>query len=209
MDGTESAKWNIVMKEEINALERNKTLDMVELPKGRKVVGCKWVYKLKKGVDDKVERYKSRLMEKGYFEKEGIYFHGKFSPVVKLVSICGVLALVVLLDLELEKLDVKTTFLHGYLDEEIYMEQPKMFVHDCKKIFVFKLKKSLYGLKQSPRQWYKKFDFFMVSQNFTRSEYNHYVYSKSLNGIFIILVLYVDDMLVARKIMVEINMLKA
>jgi hypothetical protein len=80
---------------------------------------------MKKGVDDKVERYKARLVAKGYSQKEGIDFHEIFSPIVKLVSIRVVLALVSLLDLELEKLDVKTTFLHGYLDEEIYMEQPK------------------------------------------------------------------------------------
>jgi hypothetical protein len=210
MDVIESAKWKIAMKEEMDALEKNKTWDLVELPKGRKVVGCKWVYKLKKGVDDKVERYKARLVEKGYSQMKGIDFHEIFSPVVKLVSICVVLALVALLDLELEQLDVKTTFLHGDLDEEIYMEQPKGFVQDHKRRFVCKLKKSLYGLKQSPRQWYKKFDSFMVSQNFTRSEYDHCVYFKSLkNGIFIILVLYVDDMLVARKNMVEINRLKA
>jgi hypothetical protein len=98
------------MKEEMDALERNKTWDLVELPKDRKVVGCKWVYKLKKGVDDKVERYKARLVAKGYSQKEGIDFHEIFSPVVKLVSIRVVLALVALLDLELEQLDVKTIF---------------------------------------------------------------------------------------------------
>jgi hypothetical protein len=118
-------------------------------PKGKE--GC-WLQvglQTEKGVDDKVERYKERLVEKGYSQKEGIDFHEIFSPVVKLVSIHVVLALVVLLDLELEKLDVKTTFLHGDLDEEIYMEQPKGFVQDHKRRFVCKLKKSLYGLKQS------------------------------------------------------------
>ena len=89
---------------------------------------------------------------------EGIDYHEIFSPVVKLVYICIVLALVALLDLELEKLDVKTTFLHGDLDEEIYMEQPESFVQHHKGRLVCKLKKSLYGLKQSPRKWYKKFD---------------------------------------------------
>ena len=89
------------------------------------------------------------------------------------------------------------------------MEQPEGFVQDLNKRFVCKLKKSLYGLWQSLRQWYKKFDSFMVSQNFTRSEYDHFVYFKKLeNDIFIILVLYVDNILVARKIMVEINMSK-
>jgi hypothetical protein len=83
---------------------------------------------LKKGVDDKVERYKARLVAKGYSQKEGIDFHEIFSRVVKIVSIRIVLALVALLDLELEQLDVKTSFLHGYLDEEIYMEQRQGFV---------------------------------------------------------------------------------
>jgi hypothetical protein len=92
-------------------------------PRDKKTVGCKWVYKLKKGVDDKVKRYKARLVAKGYSQKECIDFHEIFSPVVKTISIRIVLALVALLDLELEQLDVKTAFLHGYLDEEIYMEQ--------------------------------------------------------------------------------------
>ena len=99
------------------------------------------------------------------------------------------LALVALLRLELEQLDVKTAFLHEDLDEEIYMEQPEDFVQHHKGILVCKLKKSLYGLKQSPRKWYKKFDYFMVSQVYTRSEYDHCLYFKKLNDIFIILVL--------------------
>jgi hypothetical protein len=121
-----------------------------------------------------------------------------------------VLALVVSLDLELEQLDVKIAFLHGNLDEEIYMEQPEGFVQNHNKKFVCRLKKSLYGMRQLPRQWCKKFESFMMSQNYTRSEYDHYVYFKKLhNGIFIILVLYVDDMLLARKLITEINRLKA
>jgi hypothetical protein len=120
-----------------------------------------------------------------------------------------VLALVALLDLELEELDVKTSFLHGDLDEEIYMEQLEGFVQNRNKKFVCSLQKSLYGLRQSPRKWYKKFEPFKVRQNYTRSEYDHCVYFKKLNnGIFIILLLYVDDMLLARKNIIEINRLK-
>jgi len=89
------------------------------------------------------------------------------------------------------------------------MDQPEGFVQGRNRRLVCKLRKSLYGLRQSPRQWYKKFDSFMVSQNFIRSEYDHSVYFKSFNGIFIILVLYVDDMLIASKSMEEINRLKA
>ena len=112
------------MKEEMDSLEKNKTWELVKLPKDRKTVGCKRVFKLKKGVDGKVERYKARLVTKGYSQMEGIDYHDIFSPVVKLVSIHIVSELVALLDLELEKIDVKKDFLHGYLDEEIYMEQP-------------------------------------------------------------------------------------
>ena len=175
MKESKSVKWKLEMKEEMDALEKNKIWDLVEVPKDIKVVGCKWVYKLKKGVDDKVAKHKRRLVEKWYFQKEGIDFHKKNSPVVKLVSIRLVLALVALLDLELEELDAKTTFLHGDLDEDIYMEQPEGFGQNKKGILVSKLRNSFYGLKKSPRQWYKKFDSFMVSQNFIRSEYDHSV----------------------------------
>jgi hypothetical protein len=115
------------------------------------------------------------LITKGYSQKEGIDFHEIFSTVVKLVSVRDVLALVALLDLELEKLDVKTTFLHGDLDEDVYMEQSQRFVHVHNKRFVCKINNSLYSLRQSPMQIYKKFDSFMVSLNFTRSEYDHCV----------------------------------
>ena len=129
---------------------------------------------------------------------------------MKLVSIRILLALVALYDLKLEHLDVKTTFLHGDLDEESFVEQPKGFVQNRNKRLVCKLKKLLYGMRHPPRKWYKKFDSFMVSQNFTSSEYDHCVYFKKLeNDMFIILVLYVDDMFVASKSMFEINRLKA
>ena len=116
-------KWKLAMKEEMDSLEKNKTWDLMELPESRTVVRCKWVYKLKKGVDDTVPKYKARLVAKGFSQKAGIDFHDIFSPVVKLVSIIILLALVASYDLELEQLDVKTTFLHGDLDEEIFMEQ--------------------------------------------------------------------------------------
>eukprot|EP00253_Pinus_taeda_P026081 PITA_26081 len=210
VEGSNSDKWKAAMKEEMMALSKNGTWDLVELPKGRKTVGCKWVFKLKRGVNDTEDRYKARLVAKGFSQKAGVDFHEILSPVVKIVSIRIVLALVALFDLELQQLDVKTAFLHGDLYEEIYMEQPEGFVQHRNEKFFCRLKKSLYGLKQSPRQWYKKFDSFMLSQKYVRSEYDHCVYFKQLNnGIFIILVLYVDDMLLASKSIEEINRLKA
>ena len=87
VEGSNNEKWKEAMKDEMNALAKNATWDLVELPRNRKTVGCKWVYKSKKGVDDKVERYKSRLVVKGYSQKQGIDFHEIFSPVVKIISI--------------------------------------------------------------------------------------------------------------------------
>ncbi|GKG08380.1 transposable element, partial [Tanacetum coccineum] len=103
-------------------------------------------------------RYKARLVAKGYSQKEGIDYK---SPVVRHTSIRVLLSLVAHHDLELEQLDVKTTFLHGDLEEEIYMSQPEGFAVQGKEDYVCKLQKSLYGLKQSPRQWYKRLDSFM------------------------------------------------
>jgi hypothetical protein len=102
VEGSNSEKWKEAMKDEMNALAKNATWDLVELPRERKTVGCKWFYKLKKGIVDKVERYKARLFAKGYSHKEGIDFHEIFSPFVKIVSIQIVLALVASLALELE-----------------------------------------------------------------------------------------------------------
>ena len=139
------------MNEEMASLEQNKTWSLVPLPKGRKFVGCKWVFKKKIRLDGNVEKYKARLVAKGYSQVEGIDYGEIFSPVAKLTSIRFLLSLAAAYDLEVEQMDLKTTFLHGDLEEEIYMYQPKYFVEKGKEKLVCKLKKSLYGLKQSPR----------------------------------------------------------
>ena len=133
-----------------------------------------------------------------------------FSPVVRHTSIKVVLALVAHQDLELEQLDVKTAFLHGNLEEEIFMEQPEGFKKPGTENLVCRLKKSLYGLKQSPRQWYKRFDSYMIQIGYTRCEYDCCIYVKMLDdGSYIFLLLYVDDMLIAAKSMCEVDRLKA
>ena len=197
------------MHDEMESLEKNGTWDLVKLPREKKPIRCKWVFKRKEGVSPNDEtRYKARLVAKGYSQIPGIDYNEVFSPVVKHSSIRTLLSIVAMHDLELEQLDVKTAFLHGELEEDIYMEQPEGFVIPGKEKLVCKLKKSLYGLKQSPRQWYKRFDTFMLSQGFKRSNYDSCVYLKTVNGSTIYLLLYVDDMLIAAKSMSEINELK-
>ena len=210
ISNSDGVKWKQAMNEEMQSLHKNRTWEFMSLPKGKKAIGCKWVYAKKEGFPGKNEiRYKARLVAKGYAQKEGIDYNEVFSPVVKHSSIRILLALVAQYDLELVQLDVKTAFLHGDLEEEIYMTQPDGFKVADKENWVCKLTKSLYGLKQSPRQWYKRFDQFMKGQRYTRSKFDHCVYFQKLQeGSFIYLLLYVDDMLIASKSKVEIERLK-
>ena len=189
-------EWDEAMKEEMRSLHENHTYDLVKLPKGKKALKNKWVYK-HKTENNGSQRYKARLVVKGFSQKKGIDFEEIFSPVVKMSSIRVTLGLAARLNLEVEQLDVKTAFLHGDLEEEIYMEQPEGFKVNGKEDLVCKLRKSLYGLKQAPRQWYKKFDSFMSSHGYTRTTSDHCVFTKKFSDDdFIILLLYVDDMLI-------------
>ncbi|KAH9733971.1 hypothetical protein KPL71_017220 [Citrus sinensis] len=151
---SESDQWKLAMEEEMIYLHQNQTRELVELPKGKRVIGNKWVYTKKQGsLNQSTPRYKARLVAKGFAQKEGIDYNKVFSPVVKHTSIRILLALVAEYELELAQLDVKTAFLHGDLEEEIYVIQPCGFRVAGKENHVCRLIKSLYGLKQSPRQW--------------------------------------------------------
>jgi len=133
------------MHDEMESLEKNGTWDLVRLPREKKPIRCKWVFKRKEGVSPNDEaRYKARLVAKGYSQISGIDYNEVFSPVVKHSSIRTLLSIVAMHDFELEQLDVKTVFLHGELEEDIYMEQPEGFVIPGKEKLVCKLKKSLW-----------------------------------------------------------------
>ncbi|KAH9659037.1 Integrase catalytic domain-containing protein [Citrus sinensis] len=179
LESSDIALWMTAMQEEIEALHKNKTWELVPLPRGRKAIGNKWVYKVKRDGNDQVERYRARLVVKGYAQKE-------------------------------EQLDIKTAFLHGELEEEIYMLQPEGFAETGKENLVCRLNKSLYGLKQAPRCWYKRFDSFIMSLGYNRLSSDHCAYYKRFeDNNFIILLLYVDDMLVAGPNKDRIQELKA
>jgi hypothetical protein len=195
VNSEDSKLWKKAMVEEMDALDKNGAWDIVELPTGRKHVGSKLLFKKKFNAEGKVEKYKARLVAKGYSQVEGIDFGEIFSHVAKLNSIIFLLSIVASFDIEVEQMDVKTAFLHGDLEEEICMKQPEGFVVKGKKELVCKLKKSLYGLKQSPRMWYQKFDTYILGLGFVRTKVDHCVYSKQIGNPFIYLVSYVDDML--------------
>nr|GEV21114.1 retrovirus-related Pol polyprotein from transposon TNT 1-94 [Tanacetum cinerariifolium] len=155
------------------------------------------------------KRYKARLVVKGFQQRQGVHYNEIFSPVVKMTTIRLVLSIVASKNLHLEQLDVKTAFLHGDLVENIYMTQPEGFQSVGKEEnLMCKLKKSLYGLTQAPRQWYLKFDSFMQREGYKRCVIDHCCYLKKVGLSSIILLLYVDDMLVAVFDMAEIKKLK-
>ena len=152
MSSKESNSWYSVMKEEMNSLTSNRVWDLVELPDGVKAIGCKWVFKTKKDSLCNIERHKARLVAKGFTQRVGIDYVETFSPVSKKDSLWIIMALVAHFYFDLHQIDVKTAFLNGNLEEEVYMKQLEGFSPSEGEHLVCKLKKSIYGLKQASRQ---------------------------------------------------------
>ncbi|KAK1626067.1 hypothetical protein QYE76_000382 [Lolium multiflorum] len=192
-----SSKWQIAMEDELKSMDSNDVWDLVEVPNGAKRVGCKWIYKTKYDPKGNIERFKARLVAKGFTQREGIDYKETFSPVSSKDSLRIVMALVAHFDLELHQMDVKTAFLNGDLDEDVYMTQPEGFVVEGKEHLACRLKKSIYGLKQASRQWYLKFDKIIRTFGFTENVKDNCIYVKFKGSRFTILVLYVDDILLA------------
>ena len=189
------------MVEEMESLIKNKAWTLVDRPRNQIIVSCEWIFKTKEGI---LGVEKVRLVARGFTQREGVDYNEIFLLVVKHSSIRMILALVADRNMELEQLDVKVTFLHGELEETVYMQQPEGFVKDKNKVCL--LRKSLYGLKQSPRQWYERFDEYMLHIGFTRSKFDSCVYIRFENDqVLAYLLLYVDDMLIASKNIYEIE----
>jgi hypothetical protein len=197
MRSDHSSKWFEAMEDEMRSMSANDVWDLEEIPKGAKTVGCKWVYKIKYDSQGNIERFKARLVAKGFTQREGIDYTETFSPVSCKDSLRIIMALVAHYDLELHQMDVKTAFLNGDLEKNVYMAQPKGFVVEGKEKMGCRLKKSIYGLKQASRQWNLKFDKTIKNFGFKANVEDNCVYTKFKNGKYIFLVLYVDDILLA------------
>jgi Reverse transcriptase (RNA-dependent DNA polymerase) len=152
LESMNSHKWTKVMDEEIKSMYDNKIWDIIPLPEGVKPISYKWIFKTKKDSEGNVEIYKARLVTKGFTHKECIDFTEIFSHVSMKDSFRIIMDLVAHFDLELHQMDVKIVFLNGDIDECIYMSQPPKYESDDSKQMVFKLKKSIYGLKQASHQ---------------------------------------------------------
>ncbi|CAJ2668206.1 unnamed protein product [Trifolium pratense] len=174
--------WRKAMDQEIEAIEKNGTWELTELPEGSKRIGVKWIFKTKYNENGKVEKYKARLVAKGYSQQHGVDYREVFAPVARWDTIRCILALSASKRWKVYQLDVKSAFLHGKYTNDKYK--------------VYKLKKALYGLKQAPRAWYNKIESYFVQESFTKCPYEHTLFIKhEREGKILIVSLYVDDLI--------------
>ena len=162
-------EWTATMQDEFDALQRQNTWSLVPPLAGQNIIGCRWVYKLKRNSDGSISRYKARLVVKGFHQQPGLDFDETFSLVVKPPTVRIVLLLAAQHRWPFRQLDISNAFLHGFLKEDVFMIQPPSFVNsDCPN-HVCKLHKSLYGLKQAPRAWFERFTSHLLTIGFTAS----------------------------------------
>ena len=196
-EDTHSRKWLSAMQDEMDSLHENHTYELTEVPKDKRALRNKWVYKLKPGDAGNPPRYIPCSVVKGFQKKKRLDFDEIFSQVVKMTSIWTVLSIAASMDLEVEQLEVKTEILHGDFEEKINMQQPEGFVKKGTENLVCRLKKSLYRLKQTTRHWYRKFDSFMADHGYHKTQADDCVFVMKFDGgDFLILLLYVEDMLI-------------
>lgn len=194
-EACENVEWIKAMQTELKALEDYETWTIVPLPPNKKPIGSKWVYKVKMYPDGTVERFKARLVAKGYNQVYGIDYVDSFSPVAKIVTVRILLSLSTSNDWPLHQLDINNAFLHGFLDEEVYLTPPQGY-SKAKEGQVCKLNKSLYRLKQASRQWHLEFCNKIIEFGFKQSQHDHCLFVKGEGEEFIALVVYVDDVLI-------------
>lgn len=179
--------WLTACEDEITAIEKNQTWILVDLPVGVKPIRLKWVFKIKRNPDGSVNKYKARLIAKGYMQKHGIDYDEVFAPVTRIKMIILFIALAAYHGREVHHLDIKTSFLHGDLKEDVYVSQPEDFEVKGSEEKVYKLSNDLYDLKQALRPWNYKLNQILKELKFTRcskepSLYKKYEWSPSCCG---------------------------
>ena len=201
-------KWFAAMKEELDALRKNKTWELTSLPRGKNAVSCKWVYTVKQNPEGKIERYKARLVARGYSQTYGIDYDKTFAPVAKMNTVRVLVSCAANFGWPLHQLDVKNAFLHGDLQEEVYMEIPPGLASAETEGKVCRLKKALYGLKQSPRAWFDRFRRAVCEMGYGQCNGDHTVFYRHSNQKITILAVYVDDIIITGDDEVDITRVK-
>ncbi|KAH9726634.1 hypothetical protein KPL70_008338 [Citrus sinensis] len=189
--------WHQVMRDECEALFRNKTWSLVQFSEAYKVVDSKWVFRIKQNTDGSVTKYKARLVAKGFQQTEGVDYFETFSLVVKACTVRIIFSLAVMNKRKIRQVDVNNAFLNGELTEDVYMYQLKGLINEKKSSYVCKLKKALYGLKQAPRAWYDKLKNCLISNwGLQNSRADTSLFFKEIQGSIILVLIYVDDILI-------------
>jgi hypothetical protein len=185
--------WINAMQEELGQFKRNEVWELVPRPEGVNVIGTKWVYKNKSDEQGVVTKNKARLVAQGYTQVEGVDFDETFAHVARLESIRLLLGVACILKFKLFQMDVKSAFLNGYLNEEVYVEQPKGFTYPNLPQHMYRLKKALYGLKQAPRAWYERLTVFLTDNGYKKGGIDKTLFVKNEGGKLMVAQIYVDD----------------
>jgi len=182
------------MTEELAALDRTGTWDIVPLPSGAVPITCKWVFKVKTKSDGSIERYKARLVARGFQQTQGIDYDETFAPVAHMTTVRTLIAVAASSSWTISQMDVKNAFLHGDLHEEVYMHPPPGV--DAPSGHVCRLRRALYGLKQAPRAWFERFVSVIKVAGFSSSDHDPALFIHITPRGRTLLLLYVDDMLI-------------
>jgi histone deacetylase 1/2 len=187
--------WRTAMEQEYQALLKNETWRLVPPKTGVNIIDSKWVFKVKKHADGSIERYKARLVAKGFKQRYGLDYEDTFSPVVKPTTIRLLLSIAVTRGWSLRQLDVQNSFLHGVLEEEVYMRQPPGFVDPAHPQHLCRLVKALYGLKQAPRAWHARLGTALRALGFVPSTADTSLFLLQRSTVTMYLLVYVDDII--------------
>lgn len=208
-EALQKPEWAAAVTEEVQALVKNGTWEVTTIPKGKTTVGCKWIFTVKCNADGSINRYKARLVAKGFTQSYGVDYEETFAPVAKLNSVRVLLSLAVNLDWPLHQLDIKNAFLNGELEEEVYMKIPPGLESPSNSNMVCRLRKSLYGLKQSPRAWFDRLTKVVKQDGFVQCQADHTMFVKhSVDGKIALFIVYVDDIVITGDDYDQINHLK-
>ncbi|GJV38967.1 retrovirus-related pol polyprotein from transposon TNT 1-94 [Tanacetum coccineum] len=183
------------MQEELNQFVANDVWELVPHPQSTTIIGTKWVYRNKLDENGVVSRNKARLVSQGYNQQEGINYDETYALVARLESIRILLAYACALDFKLFQMDVKSAFLNGFINEEVYVAQPPRFIDFEKPDHVYKLKKALYGLKQAPKAWYDRLKAFLIKHQYNMGMVDNTLFTKKKSSNLIIIQIYADDII--------------
>ncbi|GJU35545.1 copia protein [Tanacetum coccineum] len=185
----------MAMQEELTQFKTNDVWELVLNLMDMTIIGTKWVYRNKLDENGVITRNKSRLVAQVYNQQEGIDYGETYAPVARLESIRILLAYACALDFKLYQMDVKSAFLNGFINEEVYVAQPPRFIDFAKPNYVYRLKKALYGLKQALKAWYDRLKAFLIKHDYSMGMVDNTLFTKKKDSNLIIVQIYVDDII--------------